>query len=81
MRRASTSIPANIAEGCGIGSDRAFSRHLRIAMGSACELEYYLVLANELGLLKKADHDALAPQVSEVKRMLATLIKRLRVNG
>ena len=40
LRRCSSSIAANIAEGCGRGSDSEFARFLQIAMGSACEFEY-----------------------------------------
>ena len=51
IRRASTSIPANIAEGCGRSGEPELARFLQIAMGSASELEYHLMLARELDLL------------------------------
>lgn len=50
IRRACSSIPANIAEGCGKGSDADFSRFLQIAFGSANELEYHFILARDLNL-------------------------------
>ena len=78
IRRASISIPANIAEGCGRGSDAELARFLQIAMGSASELEYHLLLARDLKLLKDSDYEQLERQVTEVKRMLAPFIKRLR---
>jgi four helix bundle protein len=53
IRRAGVSIPANIAEGCGRDTDADFSRFLQIAMGSASELEYHLLLAHDLGFFKK----------------------------
>ena len=51
MRRSCSSIPANIAEGCGRDGDAEFARFLRIAMGSAAELDYHLLLARDLGFL------------------------------
>tara|TARA_R110000737_G_scaffold176257_2_gene201332 strand:- start:3565 stop:3846 length:282 start_codon:yes stop_codon:yes gene_type:complete len=48
MRRASSSIPANIAEGCGRESDAEFKRFLIISQGSASELEYFTILAKDL---------------------------------
>lgn len=77
IRRAAVSIPANIAEGCGRGSDADFGRFLQIAMGSASELEYELLLAHDLGYLSDQDHRAIEPKVQEVKQMLAGLLKKL----
>jgi len=54
IRRAAVSIPANIAEGCARGSDADFARFIQIAMGSASELEYELLLAKELGFVNDA---------------------------
>lgn len=51
IRRSSSSIPTNIAEGCGRGSDKELIRYLRIAMGSACELEYQMILSKDLNYL------------------------------
>ena len=79
--RASVSIPANIAEGCCRGSDAELARFLQIAMGSASEVEYHLLLARDLNLMKESDHEQLESQVIEVKRMLAPFIKRLRAEG
>jgi len=70
MRRSSASIPANIAEGCGMESDKAFGRYLRIAIGSACELEYQMLLARDLNLIKQQDHDAIGTTLIEVRKML-----------
>ena len=78
IRRATASFPANIPEGCGRGGDAEFARFLQIAMGSASELEYHLLLANDLEMLNKESHLALESRVAEVKRMLATLINKLR---
>jgi four helix bundle protein len=78
IRRASASIPANIAEGCGRDGDAELARFFQIAMGSASELEYHLLLAHDLGLLAEPDYGHAAGQVTETKRMLATFIRRLR---
>jgi len=80
IRRASASISANIAEGCGRGSDAELGRFLLIAMGSASELEYHLLLARDLGFLAEQSHDRLHADVTEVKRMLATFVKKLRAD-
>ena len=51
IRRCSASIPANLAEGCGRHGDGEFHRFVHIAMGSASELEYHLLLTHDLGYL------------------------------
>jgi four helix bundle protein len=78
LRRGCVSIPANIAEGCGRAGDAELARFLQIAMGSASKVEYHLLLACDLGMLDGADHERLNKRVVEVKRMLASLLKRLR---
>jgi four helix bundle protein len=78
IRRSCSSIPANIAEGCGRGSDADLARFLQIAMGSASELEYHLFLAFELDLLSVDVHEPLDSEVIEVKRMLTAFIQKLR---
>jgi four helix bundle protein len=81
MRRASASIGANIAEGACRGGDLDFARFLQIATGSASELEYHLLLAHDLEILKILDFDRLSSKTTEVKRMLASLMKKLRAEG
>ncbi|MBN2304852.1 MAG: four helix bundle protein [Anaerolineae bacterium] len=77
IRRAASSIPANIAEGCGREGDAELRRFMVIAMGSASELEYHLLLARDLGLIHAQDYQPLDQAVIEVKRMMAGFIKRL----
>lgn len=77
MRKCSSSIPMNIAEGCGRGGDLEFGRFLRIAMGSASELEYALILAGDLEYLTLDGYETLNRDTVEVKRMLAPLISKL----
>jgi four helix bundle protein len=79
IRRACASIPANIAEGCGREGNAELSRFLQISFGSANELEYHLMLARDLSLLTESDYQNIGTQLNEVKRMLATLIKKLRI--
>ena len=77
MRRASVSIGANIAEGCGRNGDRELLRYARIALGSANELEYHVILAGDLKYLPRLASDRLQQDIAVVKRMLAKLVARL----
>ena len=81
IQRACVSVPANIAEGCGRSGDAELARFLQIAMGSASELEYHLLLAHDLGLLNASEHNRLAGLTTEVKRMLTAFIQRLRATS
>jgi len=81
MRRAAASIGANIAEGSCRKGDADFGRFLQIAMGSGSELEYHLLLAHDLGLLKAPDYERLSREATEVKRMLASFVAKLRADG
>ena len=78
IRRSCTSIPANIAEGCGKSGDREFARFLQISMGSSSELEYHILLAHDLGFLGDSEYEKLESEIVEVKRMLTGLIKTLK---
>jgi len=77
LRRACSSIPANLAEGCGRTGDAEFSRFCSIAMGSASELEYHLLLGKDLGHIKPKDYQELSHRTIEVKKMLTALIQKL----
>ena len=81
MRRASSSIGSNIAEGCGRESDADFARFLQMAAGSASELEYQLLLAKDLGYLPADRHAELRAACKEVRRMLYAFIEYLRRGG
>lgn len=80
MRKSSSSVPMNIAEGCGRGSDLEFGRFLQIAMGSASELEYQLILARDLTYFDETEYEDLDRDTAEVKRMLARLIGKLKAD-
>ena len=77
LRRACASICANLAEGCGRNGDPKLARFCAIARGSASELEYHLLLARDLHLLQEADHNQLAQDTTEIKRMLTALLQKL----
>ena len=77
MFRAAISIPSNIAEGAGRGSDLDFRRFVWHSLGSCNELEYDLLLARDLRFLPVAVHTRLAGKVEEVRRMLSSLVQRL----
>lgn len=81
MRRASVSIGANIAEGCCRKGDLELSCFRQIAMGSASELEYELLCTKELKFLDTPDFQQLEREVTEVKRMLASLICNLKADS
>jgi four helix bundle protein len=78
MRRAGTSIAANLAEGCGRMGDAELSRFCSIALGSASELQYFLLLARDLQHLQGRDYDRLAERTTEVKRMLTGFLQKLK---
>jgi four helix bundle protein len=78
LRRSCASIPANLAEGCGRNGAAEFARFCSIPMGSASELEYHLLLARDLKLIKPEDHDELSQRAVELKRMLAGLLHTLK---
>jgi four helix bundle protein len=79
MRRASASIAANLAEGCGRRSDGEMGRFIQIAMGSGAELSYQLLLAQDLGLLEKTMFDGMDSDLSEIMRMMSSLSQSVKI--
>ena len=75
MRRASISIPSNIAEGAGRLSRKDFSRYLNISLGSSSELETQLILAYKLGY---GDAKLLLSDLEAIRKMLIGLIRSLK---
>jgi four helix bundle protein len=73
MRRASVSTPSNIAEGFRQGSRRAYLRHVRIAAGSAAELETQAELASALNLWPEAEGSEIRAMAARTGRMLTGL--------
>jgi len=80
LRRAGSSIAANLAEGCGRNGDAELARFCSMAMGSASELEYHLLLAHDLKLIQTKDYDALDQRAVELKRMLTALLQKLNAD-
>lgn len=77
LRRSATSIPTNIAEGCGRDGDAELARFLQIARGACSELEYLLLLAKDLGYLQEEIHIALTADVKEVRMILSGLLRKM----
>ena len=77
IRRASTSVPANIAEGWGRGSTKEYIQFLKIARGSLTELETHLIVSGELGYVDSGESARIEAAISDVGKMLNRLIKAL----
>ena len=80
MRRSAVSIGSNIAEGCGRGSSRDFARFLRMAFGSACELETQAYIAMGADIGERTELESLVAETEGIRRMLSSLLRRVRVS-
>ena len=80
IQRAAVSIPTNIAEGCGKDSDAELKRYFVIAMGSASELEYLLLLADDIGYLQTDIYQSMTNDLVEIRKMLNAFIQKLKAN-
>lgn len=78
LRRAATSVPANIAEGAGRSGTGEFLQFLGIASGSLAETETFLLLAERLKLLPPERSKAALDQAEAIGRMLTALKRSLR---
>ena len=74
LRRAAISIGANLAEGCGRRTNAEMARFIRIAMGSASELDHHLLLCKDLGFLQDQQYKRIGGDLNEVRKMLAGLL-------
>lgn len=70
IRRAVSSIPTNIAEGCGRVSNKDFAHFLQIAIGSTSELEYELLLAHSLNYINDSDYQSFSDETIAVRKMI-----------
>jgi four helix bundle protein len=78
IRRSAISVPSNLAEGAGRGSEKDFARFVGIALASAKELETQLQLAEELGLVSGVEIKRVRGEALGVRRMLESLYDSLR---
>ena len=81
LRRAASSIPANIAEGCGKFTSQDFARYLNIVLGSANESEYFILLSKDLKFISLVDYTIINQTINEIKAMLISLISKVRLNN
>lgn len=80
LRRGAASIPTNLAEGCGRGTDPDFGRFVQHSMGSSSQVEYELLLAKDLDYLSIKPYTDLNDEIIRIKRMLTSLLRKLRSN-
>ena len=78
LRRAASSIPTNIAEGCGRESDADFRRFLVMAHGSATEAEYLIFLSSELDYVSQTEFIDFTEKVIILRKQLRKLIDKLK---
>ncbi len=81
LRRASVSVPSNIAEGYGRGSRQEYFRFLRIARGSVFEIDTQLLIARNLNYLNYEVHEVIEAKTHECGRVLAGLIRSIESNA
>ena len=79
IKRAASSINANLAEGCARGSDRELLRFINIALGSVSELEYHLMLARDLSFISSETFLKMEGMRREVGSMLSGLANKVRL--
>jgi len=78
LRRASVSVPSNIAEGASRISNKDFSRFLRIALGSCYEIETQLLISNDLEFISNKGLSMLQEKLTSIIKMLSKLVSTLR---
>ena len=78
LRRASVSIPSNIAEGSSRNSNKDFSRFLQITLGSAYEIETQLLIANDLGFISKKELEVTISELNQIIKMISKFKSRLK---
>ena len=79
LKRASSSIATNIAEGTGRFSQKDLAHFLQMALGSSHEVEYLLLLSKDLNFINQELYILLEKEINEIKAMLISLIKKVRL--
>lgn len=77
LRRAALSIGSNLAEGCGRRTSGELAHFVRIAMGSASELDYQLLVCHDLGYLKATDFQRTSKNLVEIRKMLTSFLNKV----
>ena len=77
MQRAAVSVPSNIAEGSGKGSDRDFARFVSISLGSLVELETQIEIAYRRGYISTENYYALRPRIESLQKRIYNLREHL----
>jgi four helix bundle protein len=78
IRRSAFSVPSNIAEGCGKFKQADIANYFQIALGSANETDYLLLLSKDLNYLSEDNFRELEESINKIKAMLISLIKKVR---
>jgi len=78
INRSAVSIVSNIAEGAGRNSNKEFNNFLGIALGSSCELETQVIIANRLNYLKEENLDSIVNSIDEIQKIIYSLKKTIK---
>ena len=76
VKRAVTSIPSNIAEGCSRSSQKEFKHYLEISVGSSFEVETNIILAEKLGMISNEELTAFLPKLNILQKKINSLISK-----
>ena len=81
IRRAASSIPTNIAEGCGRRTNKDFAHFIQMAIGSSSEVEYQLILAKDLKYITEETWKSLSKNITEIRKMMLSFNKKLSTHN
>ena len=81
LRRAASSIPTNIAEGCGRSSKTELAHFIQISLGSASEVEYELILAKDLGFISQEKFTYINTILSDVIHMIVSYYQKIKATN